>query len=130
MRSHDPPTMDDAGKSQVTKDFWGKVWSPRPTVPSSKSRSDFLRDYTKKLDTSLLDPPTLASVTQAIKESNNSAAGPDGIPFAAWRAVPEVAAVVLFNAFQALSRGQHPPPGFNHGLLFLIPPALSPTRAR
>lgn len=121
MHSHDPPTMDDVGKSQVTKDFWGKVWSSRPTVPSPKSRSDFLSDYTKKLDSSLLNPPTLAAITRAIKESNNSAAGPDGIPFAAWRAVPEVAAVVLFNAFQALSRGQPPPPGFNHGLLFLIP---------
>ena len=37
MHAHDAPTIDDAGKSQITKDFWGKVWNRRIAVPSLES---------------------------------------------------------------------------------------------
>jgi len=60
-------------------------------------------------------------VLEAIKGSNNSSPGPDGIPFAAWRAAAGFAGPVLFAVLKLLCKGQEPPPGFNHGLLFLIP---------
>ena len=57
----------------------------------------------------------------AIKRSNDSAAGPDGIPFAAWRANTEFAGPLLTAVLKSVCTGITPPSGFNHGVLFLIP---------
>ena len=61
----------------------------------------------------------------AIQSSNNSTPGPDGICFAAWRAVAPIAAPLLFDVSEAILKGHHPPDGFNHGLLFLLPKKLT-----
>ena len=47
------------------------------------------------------------------------------MPFAAWRAAPDLAVPLLFNALGCLFRGQRPPSGFNYGLLFLLPKKAS-----
>ena len=56
--------------------------------------------------------------------SNNSAAGPDGIPFSVYRACaafdPSIARV-LADITAELGRGVLPPPGYNHARFFLIP---------
>ena len=117
----DTPAFDIKGKSAVAKDFWSRIWAPRLTPPSNVQRAHFLACYTKRVDSSLLDPPSLDAVLEAIKGSNNSSPGPDGIPFAAWRAAAGFAGPVLFEVLKLLCKGQEPPPGFNHGLLFLIP---------
>ena len=111
----------DSDRSQVASDFWSKVWAKRDNPPSKVICRDFLSSYTKVVDPSLLHNVTLSDVTEAIKRSNNSSPGPDGISFAAWRAAPELAAPVLFGVYQALCSGQPPPPDFNVGLLFLLP---------
>ena len=41
-------------------------------------------------------------VRKALKRSNNSAPGPDGIPYGAWRALGETAVEALFGAFGLL----------------------------
>ena len=64
--------------------------------------------------------PTVKQVMEAISHSNNSCAGPDGVSFAAWRAVAKHAAPVLHLVLQAMAAGRLPPEGYNHGLLFLI----------
>ena len=58
---------------------------------------------------------------ESIRSSNNSTPGPDGIPFAAWRAAPDLSAAVLFGVLDSLLNGLSPPAGFNHGFLFLLP---------
>ena len=54
-----------------------------------------------------------------------SCPGPDGVCFAAWRAAPDLAAPVLHAVLLAILGGHHPPEGFNHGLLFLLPKKLT-----
>ena len=57
----------------------------------------------------------------AIRAAGNSCAGPDGIPFICYKAVASIAATVLLGVVRALASGALPPPGYNHGLLFLLP---------
>ena len=64
---------------------------------------------------------------RALKPSNNSAAGPDGIPYGAWRALGDSAVNVLYDAFSELilEEGREllrrDYPGFNESLLFFCP---------
>src|SRR6185437_11597663 len=102
-----------------------KVWDKRTTSTTPSERTSFLRGYDSKVDNSLLQEPDLDSVLEAIAKSKNTAAGPDGIPFAAWRAAPDLAAPLLLGVLQAIFRGHNPPEGFNLGLLFLLPKKLT-----
>ena len=65
--------------------------------------------------------PNLDDVLNAIQHTGDSAAGPDGIPFAAYRNLHDVVSPVLLGVFSALAKGEHPPKGFNLGLLLLLP---------
>ena len=121
----DPPVFDAPGKSSIARDFWSKTWSARTTPPDRPAREAYLRSYTKKLNLALCSCPSLADVRGALSRTNDSACGPDGVPFAAWRAVTTLSAPLLLSALQALHRGQLPPPGFNLGILFLIPKKLT-----
>ena len=85
----------------------------------------FLDSYTKTVDPGLLSCPDFEDILSSIRSSNNSTPGPDGIPFAAWRAVPDLSAKVLFGVLDALVRGLTPPSGFHHGCLFLLPKILA-----
>ena len=116
----DVPALGPIDKSAVTKVFWSKVWDRRASVPSS-DRAKFLEGYRKVLDSSLCSKPDLDLVTDIINRPNNSAPGPDGIPFAAWRAVADIAAPILLNVSDAIADGRVPPDGFNHGLLYRLP---------
>ena len=67
------------------------------------------------------------AIRRALKMSNNSAPGPDGIPYGAWRALGDVAVEVLFGAFSDLILPEGPEmlrrdyPDFNSSLLFFLP---------
>jgi exonuclease III len=145
-----PPASTGPERSTLAKEFWSKVWEKRSPPISPRVRENFLNG--KNLEgPSPTDPrlkdvflggydreveecptPDINAITQAIKLSNNSSPGPDGISFAAWRAAPDLAAPVLHNVLQAIMMGHTPPDGFNHGLLFLLlknSPASSPTPA-
>ena len=117
----DPPSSDDRGKAAVASAFWSDIWAARVSSPPSSEQDTFLASYSKTVDPALLSPPTLADILSAIKNSNDSSPGPDGIPFAAWRAAPDLAAPLLLSVIESLCGGQPPPSGYNHGLLFLIP---------
>ena len=56
-----------------------------------------------------------------VNRPTDSAPGPDGIPFAAWRAAPDLSALLLHRVFEVIAKGHSPPEGFNHGLLYLLP---------
>ena len=79
--------------------------------------------------------PTRRDVRRALRRSNDSAPGPDGIPYAAWRRLGEAAVGLLFGALRQLHRdsaadrlrvahwdeagpGYH---SFNHSLLYCLP---------
>ena len=115
-----PPVSDDRGKSAIAYSYWSRIWAARPPPPPD-SADEFLRSYTKQVDASSVSAPDLDAVLDSIRSSNNSTPGPDGIPFAAWRAAPALSAAVLFGVLDALLRGTTPCSGFNHGFLFLLP---------
>ena len=66
-------------------------------------------------------------IRKALKLSNNSAPGPDGIPYGAWRSLGDLAIDTLHDAFHALFRSdgqellRRDYPGFNESLLFFLP---------
>ena len=67
--------------------------------------------------------PTLADVIDQVHKTNDSCAGPDGIPFAIYRAdclVGGGAASVLHRIIKALGEGEKGPENFNQARLFLI----------
>ena len=116
-----PEAISDQDRAAVAAKYWSNLWSRRSNHITKTDRLAFLNGYNKKVDSSLCQALNLDDIKKAILISNNSTPGPDGIPFAAWRAAPELAAPVLFNVYRAMSNGQPPPPGFNKGVLFLLP---------
>lgn len=107
--------------AKIAAKFWGKVWTPRTPPSSNQERKVWLQWYDKKIQPDLLTIPSLDTVKTALLSPKNTSPGPDGIPFACWRAVPDISGPLLYNALSALMRGDLPPKGFNSGLLFLLP---------
>ena len=76
---------------------------------------------------------TKKHIRRAIDHSNNSAPGPDGIPFAAWRKLGPLAVSTLFDAFQDMTAEGGPErmaeqyPDFNASLLLFLPKKASGT---
>eukprot|EP00959_Pyramimonas_sp_CCMP1952_P238925 4992951-Pyramimonas_sp.AAC.1 len=76
-----------------------------------------------------------AHFVKAILTSNNSAPGPDGIPFIAWRRCAKFSASILLDVARFL--GEVGPEGvdaklteeFNHSLLFFLPKKPSGTES-
>ena len=65
-------------------------------------------------------------IKRALEQSNNSAPGPDGIPYGAWRGLGDLVATVIHGAFLDLSSDegqelmQRDYPNFNESLLFFL----------
>ena len=116
-----PEAISDEDRSKVAASFWSKIWAKRSARVTSSQFKAYLAGYSKKINNDLLSTVSMEDVLSTIKSSGNSCAGPDGISFAAWRAIPEFSAKVLFGVFRAISAGQPPPRNFNKGLLFLLP---------
>ena len=104
----------------IVKEFYGDYWA-RGDPPSEGQIRRFLRRYSKRLDLNLIQVPTIGTFRKAVLESGNTCAGPDGIPFSAYRALHEEVAEALFNVFMFLKRGGEAADKFNFGLLHLIP---------
>ena len=98
-------TEVDEDKAKVAASFWSKVWQERPSPPPLASRANFLNGYNKNVDQTSCLQPSLENVLAAIKATNNSSPGPDGIPVSAWRSAPDLAAPVLFGVLKALCIG-------------------------
>ena len=116
-----PEMISNTDRASLAACFWSKVWAARDVSPPPSARVNFLRGYTKKINSSLCHNICLDDIVFSINHANNSTPGPDGIPFAAWRAAPDLAAPILLAVFKAICAGQPPPSNFNKGLLFLIP---------
>ena len=71
--------------------------------------------------------PEALCIKEAIKLSNDSSPGPDGIPYAAWRRLGNLACDTLHDAFVELSSEEGEDmmlreyPDFNESLLIFLP---------
>jgi hypothetical protein len=115
-------TQEPQAMAEIAAEYWGPVWRKRDKDPHSTK--NYLKGYHKRISGDLrrwpCKPDTLAFI-DIINDTNNSCAGPDGIPFAVYRAATETYAGIAAGIFDALADGTVPPEGFNDGLLFLLP---------
>jgi len=117
----DERTSDGKVAAQWTADYWGRVWSRKAGL-----RPGLLRKLAPQLGNAaaehlhLMGVLSVKRVQGIIEATGNSHAGPDGVPFAAWRAVSELAAEIIVDLMEHVSGGGALPAGFNVSLLFLL----------
>ena len=109
-------TEDPQRITEVLHRFWKDKWLAKPTSKTQK----LFRCYGKTIKQPA-KPITLEDVEQVILDTGDTAPGPDAIPFAAYRAVVNIAAPILHTCINKLRRGAPPPSDFNEGLLVLLP---------
>ena len=105
----------------IIKDFWSQIWRERDDAPSNKVLNNYFNNYNKHINV-IPKIPSLEDISHNIKSTNNSCAGPDGIPFAFYRELIDISPNILRDALIQLTTTDIPPPdNFNHARLFLIP---------
>ena len=113
---------DTATFCELASAFWSGIWKEREDShcrsPEDIAAYCGVNDYADGLITPI---PTQSEIIKALRESGNSCPGPDGIPFAALRALANVFAPLAVGVIWALAQGALPPEGFNHAILFLLP---------
>lgn len=117
------PTTDPNGMTEIAADYMSRLWQERDRSEEERiSPDDYYGDFHRIISPDKIPAvPDIDRIRDAILSSGNSCPGPDGVSFAAWRAVVDHAAPVLHLVLKAMAGGSLPPEGFNHGLLFLIP---------
>ena len=110
-------------------DHWKKVFSARPTTDGATLRK-WLTEHPYGIPTMLRKDTKAWLLTQqhvevAIKHSNNSSPGPDGIPYASWRKMGHLAVTVLHEAARQIQEedfsNEELPDGFNTSFLCCLP---------
>ena len=117
-----PIFTDPEGMANIAKPYYKELWRHHDRMASQRTPAQYLSFYRKSI--AARNKPKLPTIEQAItviRKSGNTASGPDGIPFAALRAVIAHVAPILLANFYALAQGRTPPDNFNQGLLFLLP---------
>jgi hypothetical protein len=102
------PVIDDPdGLSQLIAQHWGNIWKPHSS--DEDHIQSFLNAYNKRVKH--IHRITLRVLTRAIHlASNNSSAGPDGVPFAAYKIFAEFYLPKLLAVATALGEAKPPPP--------------------
>ena len=124
------PTAGSAATSapgqmdKTIKKYYGVVWSEDENGATGQDIAMYLRGYSKKIPRDLRPAiPNLEEVTDEVESTNDSCAGPDGIPFAVHRADCRAGGAVtsiLHRIVATLGRGEKGPKSFNQARLFLI----------
>ncbi|KAH3722919.1 hypothetical protein Pelo_18375 [Pelomyxa schiedti] len=98
-------TCNSKRKDEITKDFWAPLLGPISS--NEEAWKALLSNYNKKLNP--IPHLTETDIEAAILSCKSRLApGPDGVTFAAWKALPKLSASILCNMFYWLS--EHPAP--------------------
>jgi ribonuclease HI len=114
------PTEDPDEMAKIAKDYWGKIWAKQPRF-MRPSRATYLGQVRRIKEQLMPTIPSAHYVADIITGTNNSCAGPDGIPFEAYRRLVRAAAPVIHRLLQFFGSGGLPSADFNKGFLFLLP---------
>ena len=121
----DSPTSDPQDMGDLILGCYSKVWRRNPAAGSRAEVRKYLESYDISIPDDLIpDLPDTDDFIDAINASNNSSAGPDGIPFSIIRACNQYdsrLAECLADMARELARGILPPPGFNFARFYLLP---------
>ena len=119
-------TSDPDKMADIIKDFWQEVWNDRQGKPTSNVLNNYFNNYDKVINT--LTKPVIPSpqvVRDIILSTNNSCAGPDGLPFIIYRNLIDISTDVIHAMLSDLGKGLPPPDDFNYARLFIIPKSSS-----
>ena len=117
LRDTDDSITDNPVRiNKLLANFWGDKWERKPT----RNTAALFRIYNKAIS---CQPKIIneALVHTVISNTNNSAVGPDDIPFEVYRVTADIAAPILLSCVLSLMAGDPPPLGFNGGLLYVLP---------
>ena len=121
----DEPSSDPKTMGGITKGYYSEVWKRDIDAKSYEECLEEISDVEPIIPPNQdLRAPDLDMFIDVIHETNNSCAGPDGIPFSYYRTYTTMdpsLARALCDAGQLISNGHLPPKGFNYARFFLIP---------
>ena len=123
------PTSDPTRMGHIIKDFWQEIWYEREgnCKPSSPSLDAYFDKYDKHIEPTLTPvTPNKTLVRSTILDTNNSCAGPDGIPFIIYRKLINISTDIIHDTLTDLGNNIPPPEDFNLARLFIIPKSSSP----
>eukprot|EP01105_Mastigella_eilhardi_P004361 TRINITY_DN157_c1_g1_i1.p1 TRINITY_DN157_c1_g1~~TRINITY_DN157_c1_g1_i1.p1 ORF type:complete len:1421 (-),score=207.85 TRINITY_DN157_c1_g1_i1:72-4334(-) len=110
-------TSDPEEKADIIISHWAPLLGPLDH--DDDALKELQSHYKKRMED--VPIPDKGKFLRGIRTTpTNSAPGPDGIPFAAYRALPELSATILHEAFIELTTTT-PPAGFNHSVFFAFP---------
>ena len=110
------PTSDPSLLTDITHRYWSNHWR---RVPLRNRPARLFSRYAKPIR---VQPKTITKddVLRILAETKHSAAGPNNIPFAAYRALADHFAPVFLTCVNELMAGDLPHSDFNSGILHLI----------
>ena len=118
----DDVTTDPPKQAKIIKTYWGPIWSERTNAPPQRDIDYLLSKYTKRIHHSHRPVfPTLKKIELFLSKTKNTAPGPDGIPFALYRNLGDLAAPMLLDIIIEMASGTPPPKEFNLGSLCIFP---------
>ena len=126
---HAIKVTDDQGEADTISDGvamskgLAAAWKPIFTEKEIPIRSaeQYLSVYGDAWDWSLASRPDADSVRLVLQALPNTASGPDGLPYAAWKHGGEDAISTLWQITDAQCRGELPPTGFNDSATIFVP---------
>ena len=78
--------------AQIAANFWSGIWASGDQTGQDERR-EYVEEFGKQIDPGLAPGlPSVEDFHEAIRKTKDSAAGPDGIPFAAYRKLRDTAA--------------------------------------
>ena len=123
VSTSDTPTSEPGRLGEIIMAHYGKLWSGPTDAACSRSETinNYLDDYICPETARSLPNLDLKHIKEAILTSGNSAPGPDGFPFVAYRRTVDVSAMVLFNYAQHIPDIPTDIDLFNKSMLLLLP---------
>ena len=106
---------------ELLSEHWAKTFEDPHANFCQASAQQFLTEHGTPLDWSSASPPDIGAFAMAAACAAHSAPGPDGLPYAAWKAVGLIAARTLFDASCDLSSGRPARENFNRGSVVFPP---------
>jgi hypothetical protein len=110
-------TDDPVDMAEIAKSFWAKVWEDSPF--DETAYDGVMHGYNKKLAVHE-DEISVEHLVAAIRMTNNSTSGPDGVPYKVYRILEHIAAPILHRVANCLAGASPSPAGFNYALLYLL----------
>ena len=115
----DTPTTHPLAMTKHIQKFWGGIWQPRPLTPSHSDYAAYLATYNKTIPTEHMPIfPTIDRVTAHITKPKHTKHGPDGLPFALYRAHPDIVGPILLDIITEMASGTPPPPPLSIGVTY------------